>query len=403
MPIMRGVRLVGVLALALAGCKQTPTGNCMNMMPGAVLSAAQALRLDVYPDSVACSGNGVAAGATPTKSQTFAKGDPIKLDVDPGRHTLVLVAFSDAGATHEIGSACTTADFSPGQQACVDLTLTPTLDMTVPIDLATCGGDGAPCPCAGDGDCHDPSAPRCGPAKTCVPCVAMNDNCPAGQYCTDNDACAPGCKKDSDCANAAPDGGAPDGGAPAMTPFCKTDKHVCVECRDGNDCDVGKVCSPSGACVDGCDLAQGKGCKPGLTCCNKLCIDTRSDPLNCGGCGTQCQGNQTLCCNAACVNPLADAANCGACGNACNPLNDTPSCANGTCAFACNAGFAHCQKGNTGCETPTTTLTDCGGCGNTCDVTNASSASCDGKKCGYACKPGFGDCLQLGADTDGCE
>jgi hypothetical protein len=75
-----------------------------------------------------------------------------------------------------------------------------------------------------------------------------------------------------------------------------------------------------------------RACDPGLAFCNDVCVDTQTDPANCGLCGNAC-GAGEICfagvcarehrcgalvnCNDVCVDLATDAANCGACGNAC--------------------------------------------------------------------------------------
>jgi len=192
----------------------------------------------------------------------------------------------------------------------------------------------------------------------------------------------------------------------------------------------------------------------GFTCCNSLCIDSRSDPLNCSACGMTCNGGQTLCCNAACANPLTEVANCrqvgtvlrraeqhplvrqrqlrlglhpglrdcamdtrlrdahqhtANCGAAttCATWPTPPRHCDGTrCAYTCKPGFGDCSKigaDTDGCETAHDTIMNCGGCGNACNLNNATGATCTNGKCAYTCKGGFADCLQNGANTDGCE
>lgn len=83
-------------------------------------------------------------------------------------------------------------------------------------------------------------------------------------------------------------------------------------------------------------------CDPGETACAGVCVDTDTDPANCGGCGVPCDGDcvngecfgmppdcspgQELC-DGACVNTLVDASHCGFCGNRCDPFG----CAGGMC------------------------------------------------------------------------
>jgi hypothetical protein len=87
----------------------------------------------------------------------------------------------------------------------------------------------------------------------------------------------------------------------------------------------------------------GGACEPGRTSCAGSCVDTRTDGMNCGACGTVCARGQvcaagacacpmgqTLCAGA-CVDTRADGMNCGACGTVC-PMGQ--SCAAGMCAAA---------------------------------------------------------------------
>ncbi len=70
------------------------------------------------------------------------------------------------------------------------------------------------------------------------------------------------------------------------------------------------------------------------------CVDVRSDPDNCGDCGTICGtgevctsgacvcGPAALVCGGTCVDPTSDPSNCGACGRSCG----AGTCAGGDCA-----------------------------------------------------------------------
>ena len=84
-------------------------------------------------------------------------------------------------------------------------------------------------------------------------------------------------------------------------------------------------------------------------------------------CGQACCPAATPnCCGVGnCRNLAGDVQNCGKCGNACTaPANATPTCAGGTCGFACNPGFKPCN----GACIPTAnccTNADCPG-GQTC-------------------------------------
>jgi hypothetical protein len=199
------------------------------------------------------------------------------------------------------------------------------------------------------------------------------------------------------------DGGGCQSNADCSPPLkvCQMTRHQCVQCASAADCPPGQQCTTSGACGQSCD-PMGR-CPGGETCCEQICVDTRVDPLNCGGCGMACTGGATLCCNSVCANASTSVEHCGGCGNACSTLNGTPTCSAGACSWTCNSGFLHCQSGNTGCETPSTTVDNCTGCGAACTPTNATTNMCIATGCMYTCQTGFLDCVKIGANTDGCE
>lgn len=182
-------------------------------------------------------------------------------------------------------------------------------------------------------------------------------------------------------------GAVPQGDSGACTTMCsgacvdtKTDKANCgkcgVACPSGATCVLGAcqcdatAAKCSGVCVDTtsdnancgkCGLVCGAdagpvpgggtwGCKSGacaITCpapkteCSGACVDTKTDPDNCGSCGTACMSMTEACvqglccptgqtvCGGMCTDTQTDAKNCGMCGNAC-PQN-MPSCAMGQC------------------------------------------------------------------------
>ncbi|WOL11753.1 stigma-specific STIG1-like protein 3 [Canna indica] len=68
----------------------------------------------------------------------------------------------------------------------------------------------------------------------------------------------------------------------------------------------------------------------GPDCCNKQCVDIKSHPLHCGGCGMACAFAQG-CCKGMCVNVLSDAENCGGCGVKCESGG---ACKFGMCSYA---------------------------------------------------------------------
>ncbi|HSQ63738.1 MAG TPA: hypothetical protein VLM85_11015 [Polyangiaceae bacterium] len=115
----------------------------------------------------------------------------------------------------------------------------------------------------------------------------------------------------------------------------------------GND--SGSQTFDSGSQVDsggGCGTCLGSA----STCCGTTCVDTTSDPNNCGSCGHGCTG--LSCCSSSCVDTTSDMSNCGSCGNACGSgmtcvnsqcTGGTSTCtiSMGTCAHSpCTTGGA---------------------------------------------------------------
>lgn len=371
-----------------------------------LVTDAAVTRLDVYDATAHCAGNGIAAGAgAAVLSHTYSRGQAVTLDVPPGPHTFVLTTYADDAATVILGIACTEATVQAGAQLCFDVTLQPAPDAGV--DLSACGPGNPACQCMTDSDCTtDPGLPRCGPAGHCVACLPTNDNCSFDHYCDSNTlTCSGGCKSNQECAALA----AGDGGVGPADTLCDLTRHTCVECITNNDCPSDKLCSSAGTCVPGCDVAAGKLCPGSLTCCNKQCVDTTTDPFNCNGCGNVCSGGATLCCAGACKNPQMDADNCGGCGNACSSNHmATRTCSGGACNGTCAPSYGDCDgnKLTNGCETDlTSTSAHCGMCNINCatQVVNANGAFCTSSSCDYTTciNTNFGDCD--GSRANGCE
>ena len=85
-------------------------------------------------------------------------------------------------------------------------------------------------------------------------------------------------------------------------------------------------------------------------------------------------------CGTVCVDTSSDPNNCGVCGKVCSSTHGTASCKSGTCEIVCSPGFGNCN-GNPadGCETDTQSdPTNCGACGNVCPAAapNCSNGVC---------------------------
>jgi len=127
----------------------------------------------------------------------------------------------------------------------------------------------------------------------------------------------------------------------------------CVDTStDPTNCGTcGKTCNWWMACNNGTC-----GCPGGYTSCNQSCVDLTSDANNCGGCDDTCGGVQPQCCESSCSDGDSDVNNCGGCDNACGGVS--PQCCSGSCADT------------------DSDPNNCGGCGNACPST-CTGGSCD--------------------------
>ena len=183
------------------------------------------------------------------------------------------------------------------------------------------------------------------------------------------------------------------GGSGSCAGVCTTlgTEENCGGC--GHVCELG-VCQ-SGACA--CPGSQRE--------CGGACIDTQSDPTNCGGCDVTCEGvdgGAPICrdgscgvscegalgeCGGGCVDNTSDAEHCGVCDNACEaPAGALASCQASTCEWECDAS-----------------RTECNGACPACPVDGVAASACDGQACvATSCLEGYrlegGQCLTRGVE-----
>ena len=113
---------------------------------------------------------------------------------------------------------------------------------------------------------------------------------------------------------------------------------ACSTVRDRNPTADGGGSTDSGPAVDGGGdsggTIDGGGCVPGRTLCGAVCVDTESDPINCGGCGVACAAGEAcvgrryeaagcpgtqMDCGGMCVDTQSNDVHCGGCGFVCGP------------------------------------------------------------------------------------
>jgi len=277
-----------------------------------------------------------------------------------------------------------------------------------------CGGGCGPCApsrlCLTDEDCASEvcTLNRCA-MPTCDDGV-MNGN-ETGPDCGGAcPACTGGCIRNSDCGGAGVcfDGMCGPGPCSAPLAICA---QACVDTRvDPLNCGgCNQPCTGGEACVAGLCRAV---CTGGTRQCGPACVDVGSDPFNCGMCMRACSPAETCIggscfprcapgqtdCAGLCVSTDSDPQHCGGCGRPCAPGS---GCLNGQCTPGCMPPLLPCDGGAT-CVDPRFDPNNCNYCGNVCPFVPNAQRACGPMGCGRsACNPGYADCDA--GTNDGCE
>jgi hypothetical protein len=246
-------------------------------------------------------------------------------------------------------------------------------------------------------------------------------------------------------ASASPGDGASGGGAFTLSAQalsrCPTEGASCS--ANGADAGLccGGICEPQGvgnscgaACGTACPLTY-EACTAGkcacptslASSCPPACVDTSSDPDNCGKCnakcttsdphavGVQCDDGtcKPLCnssypttCSGTCTNLKNDSNNCGSCGTKCTGGR---TCVSKSCDCTSAADPDDC--GGASCTNLKTDNDNCGKCGVVCSkVDPNATGTCNGSgACALVCNAGYKMCTAgqpcvhvLGTDVDNC-
>ena len=225
----------------------------------------------------------------------------------------------------------TTKPFCSSAGACVSCTIAPSgagACAAKSAALPVCGATGACVECAGDTDCHLPTAPFCSPRGTCVPCAMA----PTGTTACAQRSVAPG---------------------ESAKPVCGA-SGACVECGVASDCHepAKPSCSVQGSCVP-CGMA----------------------PPGSGGCAARTPSQPVCASTGACVQCVVNA-DCAGTTPVCSATNTCGKCvADADCAG--RSGPTVCmshQDGRCATDAETIYVQNGAGCSDTTGTAGGSSA-----------------------------
>jgi len=353
-------------------------------------------------------------------------GPELSIDALAGLVTFSVPGFTRYAAVHQrlVGVECA-APFVPCDSdagaSCVD-----------PYsDANNCGGCIMPCPsgesCVG-GDCQCLLMTCMGDGETvCTDLESDPQNCGScGHVCPPREDCGPDqcfCQPSTTIAQCATDGG-------LACVDLQTDNANCGGC--GRQCADNQHCEAPAGAAGVCVCDEPDAGPPVVDNCNGSCVDTTTDPLNCGYCGNICvsggcilnDAGAGVCncplpytqCGSDCFDTYGDIRHCGSCDNDCSLA--AQGIGDGGAELTCNVGNCYCGPTGLGhiCPGPICSTLDndphnCGSCGHVCQAPAQecfnSTCTCPGLEtlCG---SPDAGilpyciDTLQDGASCGAC-
>jgi hypothetical protein len=283
---------------------------------------------------------------------------------------------SDDSATDETASDDSTSDDAATDEAaepdastpctgggCAPLSQGASCDDDDECSSGTCQ-DGFCCDSACDGNCESCAVP--GSLGTCRPVTTPRSSCGG------IGVCAGYC-----------DGTAQNRDA-CVFPGSSTSCGSAASCSDGEFTSAA-TCNSAGSCAERTTMSCMFGCRSdgeigcASTCpanqdlCDGSCVDTESDPDNCGSSCQECGGATAICASGECVE-CEVTADCSGTGVACT---NEGACECGTGYHACGASRSPCYSD--------TDVAHCGGGCTDCRQANANAACGVGNACANTC------------------